>query len=153
MYKRQPHNGSLGGLTGADAQCMEAAKGLLPGTWRAWLSTSTVDAAQRVLDVPYYRLDGRRIARNRAALTNAATTPLENALNIDENGRTSQFAQVWTGTDATGKATATTCINWASVDTTGMAGNPSSTGAAWTEQRADSCTASVALYCFQVSTQ
>jgi hypothetical protein len=46
-------DGAFGGIAAADALCGEAAtKGNLPGTYLAWLSTSTVDAASYHLRLP-----------------------------------------------------------------------------------------------------
>ena len=45
------YDGNLGGLAGADAKCMtRAAAGNLSGTYKAWLSSSTVNAKDRITD-------------------------------------------------------------------------------------------------------
>ncbi len=53
------YTGNLGGLAGADALCQGAAlAGSLGGTWRAWLSTPSVNAIDRIQDVsPWYLID------------------------------------------------------------------------------------------------
>ena len=44
-------NGNLGGLSGADAKCQQAANATgLGGTWVAWLSDSTHNAKDRIPD-------------------------------------------------------------------------------------------------------
>ena len=91
--------------------------------------------------------------RNRAALLNAATVPLENALNIDETGSTGKVARVWTGTLETGKADQDPCLDWTTMDANGMGGDPTSTGRPWTADRTSACATAAALYCFQISTQ
>ncbi len=51
-----PAGGDLGGLEGADATCqsLAAAVGAGDRTWRAYLSTSTVDARDRIGAGPWY---------------------------------------------------------------------------------------------------
>jgi hypothetical protein len=59
--------GTADGLTGADKLCTEIAEASLPGncrTWRAFLSTSTVDAIDRVGSGPWYDRLNRTIANN-----------------------------------------------------------------------------------------
>jgi hypothetical protein len=66
--------GTGNGLTGADKLCTEIAEQSLPGncrTWRAFLSTSTVDAIDRVGSGPWYDRLNRTIANN---LTELAET-------------------------------------------------------------------------------
>jgi hypothetical protein len=140
-----------GEVRNADAVCMESAKeGLLDGTWRAWL-TSERDgsAANRVENAPYYRLDGVRIARNRAALIDTEATPLEAPLNVDETGTLTNNRQVWTGTDPKGERTSN-CNEWSTTDASGMVGDPNATNATWTNLRALGCSSPAALYCFRV---
>lgn len=56
--------GALGGLGGADAICnSDAANARLPGTYVAWLSTSTTNAVDRLAGARgWVRLDGKPIA-------------------------------------------------------------------------------------------
>jgi hypothetical protein len=66
--------GTADGLTGADKLCTEIAEQSLPGncrTWRAFLSTSQVDAIDRVGSGPWYDRLNRTIANN---LTELAET-------------------------------------------------------------------------------
>jgi hypothetical protein len=59
------YQASFGGLEGADAVCQSHAAAVdLPGTFRAWLSTRDVTAAERLTHaaVPYVRTDGTTIA-------------------------------------------------------------------------------------------
>ncbi len=70
------HNGNLGGLAGADAECqsLAAAVGVGNRTWRAYLSThgtpteSAVNARDRIGNGPWFNADGVRIAANIADL-------------------------------------------------------------------------------------
>src|SRR4051812_38795722 len=60
-------NGNLGGLAGADAICQTRASFAgLPGTYRAWLSTTAVDAEARFFHStsPYVLTDGTTVVAN-----------------------------------------------------------------------------------------
>ena len=66
--------GTGNGLTGADKICTEIAEASLPGngkTWRAFLSTSTVNAIDRVGTGPWYDRLNRLIASNLTELVEA----------------------------------------------------------------------------------
>jgi hypothetical protein len=54
----------LGGLDGADAHCQSLAEAVGAGdrTWRAYMSTTTVDARDRIGDGPWYNVNGELIA-------------------------------------------------------------------------------------------
>lgn len=56
--------GNLGGLEGADARCQQLADAVGAGskTWRAYLSTSTVDARDRIGAGPWYNANGDQVA-------------------------------------------------------------------------------------------
>ncbi|MGC4088164.1 MAG: hypothetical protein QM756_09740 [Polyangiaceae bacterium] len=123
--------GTADGLTGADKLCTQIAEESMPGncrTWRAFLSTSTVNAIARVGSGPWYDRLNRTIAKNLTEL--AATRPggitvssiLNNLPNEDgtphhneETGcsNLNQCADnhdVLTGSDSDGKVcTATSC--------------------------------------------
>ena len=79
--------GNLGGLAGADQFCTTLANEALPNngrTWRAYLSTTTVDAIDRIGSGPWLNALGETIANNAAELI--ATPPLETQFR-DERGR------------------------------------------------------------------
>src|SRR5687768_8687959 len=65
---------NLGGLDGADAHCgmLAEAAGVTGKTWRAYLSTSTVDARDRIGSGPWYNAKGEKIADDIASLHGAA---------------------------------------------------------------------------------
>lgn len=60
--------GDLGGLAGADELCTRIAESSMPGSgakgWRAFLSTSTVNAISRIGTGPWYDRLGRVVAMN-----------------------------------------------------------------------------------------
>jgi hypothetical protein len=121
-----PKGGNLGGLAGADATCQALAKAVgSTKTWRAYLSTSTVDAKSRIGNGPWYNAKGVQIAANVAdlhsannkisaatALTEKGTTP--NYLAGNPPAPTAQPLQhdIMTGTNEDGTKNADTCRDW-----------------------------------------
>jgi hypothetical protein len=65
-------HGEPTGLEGADKICRELAEASMPGAgqkvWRAFLSTTTVDAVERIGEGPWYDRLGRLIANNKEDL-------------------------------------------------------------------------------------
>lgn len=146
--------GDLNGITGADYECRHrATKAFLPNgeRYKAWLSTSTVQPADRMHHArgPYVRLDGQQIAADWEALTSST---LENPINVDEHGE-SVVAGVWTGTTAAGTRIPNTqhCSDWEYGDSqqTGWIGDGTATDALWTHGVETDCGALVRLYCFE----
>ena len=145
------HTGNLGGLAGADAICQARASAVgLTGTYRAWLSTTTVNAIDRLGTASgWVRPDGRPFVNSRADLVAGRIFyPLIlNERNASEAGDT-----VWTATQANGLGNPNSCANWTS---TTDAGQPTigfddqgTTG--WTQNGGAACTSSNHLYCFGV---
>jgi hypothetical protein len=64
--------GNLGGLAGADAICTRIAEAAVPGSgakgWRAFLSTTTVNAIERIGSGPWYDRNDKLVASNTAGL-------------------------------------------------------------------------------------
>jgi len=136
--------GTADGLTGADKLCTQIAEESLPGncrTWRAFLTTSKVNAIARVGSGPWYDRLNRTIAKTVTEL--AATRPggitvstiLNNLPNEDGTPHHSEEAgctnanscadnhDVLTGSDSDGKAcTATTCAGIGGMMGGGMMG-------------------------------
>ena len=123
--------GNLGGLAGADQVCQSLAKTAGAGgkTWRAYLSTSTVDAKSRIGRGPWYNFKGELMAQNVAdlhtadknkisgttALTEKGTIP--NYLAVNAQGQAAPAAQplqhdILTGTNEDGTKNADTCKDW-----------------------------------------
>jgi hypothetical protein len=153
------NNGDFNGVAGGDAICNTLARAAgRSGTFVAFLSASNNPAGARVLDTEYYRFDNRRIAASRAALLGATSrTPLENFINVRENGATIPDAEVlpvWTGTSADGSFLAPNCTGWnVPNDGNGIAGNPTAVDDTWTNVTANGypCQISLPIYCFQVT--
>lgn len=119
----------LGGLEGADAHCSALAEdaGVTGKTWRAYLSTSDVDARDRIGEGPWHNANGELVAHSLEDLhySNVNFTK-ETALdeNGEEvNGRTDSPNQhdILTGTNPDGTASDFTCEDWTSNSESGQA--------------------------------
>lgn len=80
--------GNLGGLEGADATCQSLAEAVGQGscTWHAYLSTSTVDARDRIGDGPWENVNGDVVADDVADLHDNGLPNGRPQLIFDENG-------------------------------------------------------------------
>lgn len=138
--------GNLGGLAGADAHCntLAVAAGITGKTWRAYLSTGTVNARDRIGDGPWYNVKGELIAENLAQLHTPEGNKISGTTAIDETGATPPYLRVVDGTpqppaagvtlvhdiltgttDAGTVATGQTCNDWTdgSANATAMLGH------------------------------
>src|SRR5207248_2371284 len=114
-----------GGLAGADAKCQAlASAAALTGTYKAWLSTSTINARDRVTQsgVPYTLVDGTVVATNFTQLTSGT---LLHAINkTQSNGAPPasdamcNSTQVWTDTFSNGTGDLSDCDEWTNSGTT-----------------------------------
>lgn len=146
------YSANLGGTAGADSKCQHLAdiEGL-GGMWRAWLSTSTVNAQDRVKDVAYYLVDTTTlVAQNKSDLTDGS---LNNLINKAENGNIIS-GYTWTGTNATGTASINNCGGWTTDSTaqSGDGGNTNRSDSSWTDDAtipSRTCNNSYHLYCFE----
>jgi len=141
--------GHLGGLAGADAECQARAVAAgLGGIWRAWLSSSSTDAKDRIPDATYKRLDSAVIATNKVGLTDGST---DYPIDRDENN--SQIIgepSVWTGTTTQGVKKSNTCSDWMSAGGQGDIGSLQDTNGLWTEAGSVTCGFIYRhLYCFE----
>ena len=117
-----PGNGAdLGGLEGADAYCSElaTAAGVTGKTWRAYLSTTDVNARDRIGNGPWVNADGVEIAADIDALHGENNLNKETAL--DESGNVIQGRgddpnrhDILTGSNADGTLAGAdmTCGDW-----------------------------------------
>jgi len=146
---------NLGGLYGADQRCrsLAAKAGLLrPEAFRAWLSTPTMSAADRLVHSRgrYTLVNGLVIANDWASLTSGS---LLNTITADENSQ-SQDTRVWTGTLADGQPAVGSefCGDWD--DDSGLlifggAGRSLAADSGWSFFAQDGCDAEYRLYCFE----
>lgn len=118
------------GLAGADEFCRAKAVAAVPAatnkTWRAYLSTSTVNARDRIGAGPWYNRSGVMIAADVAALHTPASNLISKANGLDENGNmvpgrgdTPNQHDIVTGSTAQGMSSGNTCNNWTSSAATG----------------------------------
>jgi hypothetical protein len=140
VSSRGPGNGgNLGGLAGADAFCKSLATAvsahLGAQVWRAYLSTTTVNAHDRIGPGPWYNAAGAMIAANLTDLhdqlaTNAAlnaTWPVGvTNVALDETGAevpsTPLVHDILTGSNTDGTlAAGANCSDWTSSSTTATA--------------------------------
>lgn len=143
------NGGDLGGLAGADAHCQSLAEaaGMGDKTWRAYLSTSTVDARDRIGDGPWYNVEGVMIAENLEQLH--GDNNITNDTATDENGDLPDYLElvdgaaerrnpdslahdVLTGTNDDGTKNEATCEDWTNgtADAQGMLGHADRLGRA-----------------------
>jgi hypothetical protein len=127
-----PGNGAnLGGLEGADAHCQklaEAAGVTGSKTWRAYLSTSEVNAKDRIGAGPWFNAKGEKIADDVASLHSDANNVTKETA-IDEKGNVISGRgdepnrhDILTGSMADGtKAADQTCGDWTLSGTEGAA--------------------------------
>ena len=148
-----PEAGGSTGIAAGDAICqnLAAAAGLASaGSFKAWLSDSATDGADRLTsDGPWVRVDGMMVAESKTALINSA---LLTSIDVTEDGVYRGGAAVYTGTSGTGSRTASLCADWS--DGTGSSnatyGNSNVIATAlWTEAGSLPCSNLVYIYCFE----
>ena len=114
---------NLGGLSGADAICARLAEaaGTGAGTWRAYLSTSTVNARDRIGKGPWQNAKGEVIAVSVEDLHSDAnkiskqTALTESGGTINGRGDKPNTHDVLTGSNPDGTVSAgNTCNDWTS---------------------------------------
>ena len=158
------YDGSINGndgLAGADEQCATLASSahLPAGTYKAWLSTSTVDAVSRLGAArAFVRVDGAPIADQISDLT---AGKILNPIDLDESGadirQDEENFHVWTGSTNLGTSSPYgACTDWRSIlgsdfgETGYFDGGPS----VWSDNDESSqCNdgSQLHLYCFDTS--
>jgi hypothetical protein len=119
--------GDLGGLEGADAHCQQLAEAVGAGnkTWRAYLSTDTVNAKDRIGSGPWYNAKGVLIAQNVADL-HSPNNNITGETALNEKGVAPNYLagdppapvaqplehDILTGTNEDGTSSGLHCNNW-----------------------------------------
>lgn len=142
------------GLGGADLQCTDAATAAnLDGNFGAWLSTSTLDAIDRLPTGSFWTLvDGETVVfPSHDALADGPATEID----MDENGNAVATQSVWTGTRADGTSSGEDCNEWTErlingVPRTATIGRSNALGGEWTDADVGDCTLRLRLYCFEM---
>lgn len=119
---------NLGGLAGADNICqtLAAAVGAGSRTWAAYLSTSTVNARDRIGQGPWYNAAGAKIADSVADL-HSDKVNITKATGLDETGKqilgrgdTPNEHDILTGSNLDGTVNGSNhCVNWTNEAATG----------------------------------
>lgn len=134
------NGGNFGGIAGADQLCTTLATEVSPAlgakTWRAYLSTSTEDARDRIGDGPWRNAAGvivgndiDQIHDQAAGGASEETWPLADAsIALDERGQqlpgNPVLHDILTGSNADGTVSASgTCADWTSEEGTTRAGH------------------------------
>jgi hypothetical protein len=119
---------NLGGLAGADAHCERLAESVGAGgrTWRAYLSTSSVDARDRIGDGPWFNARGVEIASSVDDLHGDNNLTKETQLNekgemVNGRGDSPNRHDILTGSNLDGTSSGATCDNWTSSSSDGSA--------------------------------
>ena len=128
--------GDGAGLRGADKLCATIAERSMEGAgqkrWRAFLSTSTVDAIDRLGEGPWYDRLGRVVASSKAGLLSDRPSGADSAIRNDlpnENGEPNSSPggisvdnhDTLTGSNAQGRliSSSGTCTDWTSTSASG----------------------------------
>ncbi len=154
------YTGNLGGLTGADALCAQAATGSgLPGQYVAWLATSATTALARLGGARgWIGTTGLPFADTIGA--SGGTTGIRNgqiydAAQYNEFGKTNPvgFAGAWTGANEDGTLVGPNCDDWSNNTSSvnGAAGVQTYGSGEWTFEFEDACTGTYSIYCFGVN--
>ncbi len=144
-------SGVSAGLTGADNVCRARALAAdlpEPDSFVAWLSTTAVDAKDRITaDGPFRRVDGPMIAGSKAELLDGL---LATTLAVTELGTYMPAPNAYTGTSIAGVDTGANCSEWTvSASNVGATfGQASVWGNNWTQYfQTTACNSSKSLYC------
>jgi hypothetical protein len=141
---------NLGGLAGADAFCQASARAAsLPGTYVAWLSTTSVDALDRLGDAQgWARLDGRPFARS---VDDLALNDLLYPVRLDEFGVDQGPVGPATATKDDGTYLGPSdCDGYTSSMPQIRRGIADGLGSPFTSSFDSSCSSNAHLYCFGI---
>lgn len=126
------------GLEGADAICQEIATRVCHGgkTWKAFLSTSAVDAIDRVGSGPWYDYAGQLVAENTAGLVSGDRPSggccdlgvydelgvfHDGSTDVNSDGLDDDDHDVLTGSNSEGRYSGFSCEDWTSTTAEGEA--------------------------------
>lgn len=149
-----PAAGGESGIQAGDTICRNLAAAAhlpAPESFIAWLSTTTIDAADRLLlsDIDYRRVDGFPIASSKSALLSSGA---RNSLHVHESGGyLHSIPAIHTGTDEAGSEAESHCLNWTSgsQNDEGWRGYASlDSNGYWTDHSAITCNQNGRIYCF-----
>ncbi len=133
------YNGAATGLEGADAICQETARrvGFGHRTWRAYLSTSTVNAIDRIGEGPWYDFAGSLVAEDTSGLTSGDRpaggccdegtydelgTFHDGSTDVNSDGQSDDDHDTMTATQSDGTYAGFSCEDWTSTTATSGGG-------------------------------
>ena len=149
LGKIRDSNDTRTGLEVADADCTTAGQMYGGGQWRAWLSSSSMNAIDRVADVgPWYRPDQQtKLFENRAAITQGPLVPIEDPADAGVGVRD----LFWSGTLLDGTASTANCTDWTEYvgGVTATVGRTDTAGSGWVAPTLQSCSTYLSLLCFE----
>jgi hypothetical protein len=142
---------SGGALANADAVCAaDAASAGVSGTFVAWISTTTVDAIDRLTGSRgWTRVDGTPVLDQPDGIV---TGQMLDAIATEANGtRPATGGDLWTGTWRSGRAISDPCSNWTTLSGAQYAivGDADDAGFTW-HGASISCNSSHRIACFEV---
>lgn len=153
------YSANLGGLEGADATCQALADAAgREGTFRAWLSSKSLSAAQRLThsSEPYVLGSGTLVANDWRDLVKGA---LRHAVDETENGavpfpyveQTCSYVAFWSGTSVHGDQFGGTCNDWTSTNERdhGLKGITAASDWAWSMKCDDECDGLSTIVCIE----
>jgi hypothetical protein len=142
--------GKLGGVAGADAECMKRAAGL-PGTYRAWLPSSAGSASSRIGNGGWVRVDGRPFARNIATLGALGDKVVYYPPRIDELGNDVGPGHVLVATGGDMSGSAGPCADYTSTVGNIFSGDAIAGSGTWAASQTmlNGCSSFLRLYCFR----
>ena len=143
-------NANFGGLDGADQLCAtQAADAGLEGNFKAWLSTRSLSASDRLThaDGPYVLVDGTLLADDWDDLVDGF---LQVPINLDANGSI-RGGDTWTGTLGTGASYVNDDCAAFTSGSAGIAlcGTTASADPPWTQNATPDCSTELRLYCIE----
>lgn len=154
----QVFTGDLGGVTGADGKCQEAASMLArPGVFLAWISSGSDSPAANFVhsQVPYRDLMGVEVAVDWEDLVDGG---LNAGISTTETGNLPPMSEclqgyrvVWTHTNAAGQNPMldADCGGWLDTGGMGKIGRLGYTNGGWTDDATLTCTCLASLYCVE----
>lgn len=140
-------NGAFGGLAQADNICNSVGSAIVGTSWVAWLSTSSVNALDRITDQMYQMTNGDSAFAGKAQIS--STGRPDDVVKFNQNGQP-VTGNTWTGTSNNGTAITVNCNDWTSNSSAvdGTVGDPNSIGL-WSTAGFSHCNALNHLICFE----
>jgi hypothetical protein len=144
-------------LEDADEDCTnEASQMGLGGSWKAWLSSSQIDAIDRITDVsPWYRLDQTTLLFDtKSELTLGPRVRIDPTDASEDWDDCSRFGNClfgfWSGTDANGQHTSDNCLDWTEhLGRIATVGRADVAAGGWVASKPLDCGAYLGLLCIE----